>query len=63
MVFLRQSKKFMPPPVGKIFLGHLNKYIMQRKKNSCKQLGDGKKFMHRKIAQTPPPLKYLMVRP
>ena len=34
-----------------------------RKKNSCKQLGDEKKFVHRKIAQPPPPLKYLMVRP
>jgi hypothetical protein len=26
-----------------------------RKKNSCKQLGDEKKFVHRKIAQPPPP--------
>jgi hypothetical protein len=34
---------------------------MAQKKNSCKQLGDEKKFAHKKIAQ--PPLKYLMVRP
>jgi hypothetical protein len=36
---------------------------MLQKKNSCKQLGDEKKFVHRKIAHPPPPLKYLMVRP
>ena len=58
---------FSPPPVdelfdglsGKNFLGNLKKNIVQRnvaeKKNSCKQLGDEKKFVHRKIAQTPPP--------
>jgi hypothetical protein len=34
---------------------------MVQKKNSCKHLGDEKKFVHKKIAQ--PPLKYLMVRP
>ena len=58
----------MPPPpprrqtfrrtFRKNFLGHLKKNIVQRnvaeKKYSCKQLGDEKKFVHRKIAQPPP---------
>ena len=54
-----------PPPVdelfdelsGENFLGYLKKYRAKeccRKKNSCKQLGDEKKFVHRKIAQLPP---------
>ena len=34
---------------------------MLQKKKFLQQLGDEKKFVHRKIA--PPPLKYLMVRP
>jgi hypothetical protein len=62
---------------GENFLGHLKKNIVQRnvagkkilasnwgmKKNSCKQLGDEKKFVHRKIAQPPPPPQISNVRP
>ena len=59
MVFYDNRKKFMPSPPPPPFLGHLKKKYRAkeccRKKNSCKQLGDEKKFVHRKIAQPPPP--------
>jgi hypothetical protein len=47
------------------FLVHVKKNIVQRnvaEKKFLQAMGDEKKFVHRKIAQTPP-LKYLMVRP
>ena len=73
MVFLRQSEKFMPLPppprrqtFRKNFLGRLKKISCKGKKNSCKQFGDEKKFVHRKIAQPPPQISNgpsLRVRP
>jgi hypothetical protein len=68
MVFYNNQKKIyaFSPPRRRTFRGtfrenffrsFLKKYRAKercRKKNSCKQLGDEKKFVHRKIVQPPP---------
>ena len=67
-MFYNNKKNFMTPPPPpstnfskdypeKFFRSFKKKYRAKercRKKNSCKQLGVKKKFVHRKIAQPPP---------